>query len=315
MNNQCSCKLALVALASSLPLLMASGPANAQKGPRPIEIRIYSSVFGGGAASDSQVRATMQPTIELMASKIDHPSRIDLEKGTGPDGLLTLGAKVNDGTYHLATVWGLEYGWLRAKYPDLTVMAVVSNGNDAPWRSQLMVRRQDRVPIAKLKGKKLAHIKGAPMMDRLFLEEMVRQAGQDPKGFFQLLNKPHSNYREALLAVKNGQADCVMIDVAAYSKFEYLYPNVMRNFLTDAAQSAPYPAPVIIGRQKHLEKLKPGLWQKTQEVVLRIHDTEEGKQCMRFWRFERFIRPDRQFLDKAEECARKYPMKRLLDAK
>src|SRR5262245_60020403 len=122
MTSQHFCKLALLALASSLPLLTAASPANALKVSRPIEVRIYSSVIGGGAASDSQVRAVMQPTIDLMASKIDHPSRIDLEKGTGPAGLLTLGAKLNDGTYHLATVWGLEYGWLREKYPDLTVM-------------------------------------------------------------------------------------------------------------------------------------------------------------------------------------------------
>src|SRR5262249_43090026 len=140
------------------------------------------------------------------------------------DGLLTFGKKLNDGTYHLGTLWGLEYGWLLDKYPDLRAMAVVSNGNQAPWRSQLMVRRQEVVPIAKLQGKRLAHTKDAPLMDRLFLDEMVRQAGQAPQGFFQPLDKPLPNYKEAILAVLHREADCVMIDVAAFTKFALSRP-------------------------------------------------------------------------------------------
>ena len=40
--------------------------------------------------------------------------------------------------------------------------------------------------IAQLKGKKLARIKDAHMMDQLCLEEMLRKAGQEPRGFFEL---------------------------------------------------------------------------------------------------------------------------------
>jgi ABC-type phosphate/phosphonate transport system substrate-binding protein len=301
-------KLTLLALAS-VPLWSVSGPAEAGKGPPPIEARVYSSVLG--TASDSETRAVLQPMMDVLADRLDYSVHLDLERGTGPKGLLAFGDKLNDGTYHLGCVWGLEYGWLREKHPGLQTLVIASNGIQASWRSQLMVRQQDRVSrVEELKGKRLAHVKDATLMERLFLDEMLRQAGQDPQGFFQSA-KPQPTVKDAALAVKNGQADCLLIHISDFIRLQNTHPGVART-LVEIEKTAPFPAPVMVGRPENMNKLKPGLWQKLRREALRIHETEEGQQCVRFWRFDKFIEPDAQFRKDVEKCAQEFPMKRLL---
>jgi len=188
-------------------------------------------------------------------------------------------------------------------------MVVASNGDRAPWRSQLMIRRQTPVPsLDKLKGKRLAQIKGAPLMDQLFLDSMIRAIGQDPRTFFRL-GKPLSDARSAFRAVKNGEADCVVINLGIFSRLKDLQPKFAQNLIAVDPLSDPYPPPVMIGRIKHMESLRPRLWRTAQEEVIRIHETEEGKQCVNFWRFDAFIKPDKEFMEQVKQSARKFPLK------
>jgi ABC-type phosphate/phosphonate transport system substrate-binding protein len=310
MSSRGFAKLALPALAL-LPVWGISGPAPAEKARPPMEVRVYSSVMG--TVSDSQVRAVLEPMIDVLSARIDYPIHIDLERGTGPKAILAFGEKLNEGTYHLGGVWGLEYGWLREKYPGLQVLLLASNGIQASWRSQLMVRLQDHVGrIEQLKGKRLARVKDATLMEQLFLNEMLRQAGQDPQDFFKP-TKPVPTVKDAALAVKNGQADCLLIHISDFIRLQNLQPKVAST-LVAIEKTAPYPAPVLIGRPEHMDKLKPGLWQKLRKAGLTIHDTEEGQQTVRFWRFDKFIEPDAPFLKQVEKCTQEYPMKRLLDS-
>jgi ABC-type phosphate/phosphonate transport system substrate-binding protein len=296
-------------LVLSCLLLTACSPASAQQNRPRLKIAIYSSLLG--STNDKQVRATVRPMLDLVSARIGYPIDLELDKGKGREGLKALGKKLDEGTYHLAGVWGLDYGWLLQQYPNLQVMAVVANGERAPWRSQLMVRRQDLVTnLGKLKGKRLARVKQASLMDELFLDEMLRKAGQDPRGFFER-QEPLPSVKEALLAVKDGQADCVMVNSTDFTRFQILQPGLARS-LDPVQLSDPYPAPVLISRRQNLEKVQRGLWEQWQEVLLRIHTTEEGRGCVRLWRFEKLIPPDEQFLKEVETCARRFPMERLL---
>jgi hypothetical protein len=105
-----------------------------------------------------------------------------------------------------------------------------------------------------------------------------------------------------------------MINLNLFSRFEDVQPKYAKNFVT-VATSDPYPAPVMIGRVKHVENLQPRLWRKLEEEVIRIHDTEEGKQCVRFWRFDSFVKPDQEYTALVKKCARKFPLKALAKAK
>jgi ABC-type phosphate/phosphonate transport system substrate-binding protein len=295
-------------------LWIACGQACAQADRPPLKVAIYSSLLG--AVPDRQARAVAEPMLDLVSDRIGYPiARLELPKGTSADDLLAFGKKLDEGTYHVAAVWGLEYGWLRRAYPNLKVMAVVSNGDRAPARFQLMVRRQDLGPaLEKLKGKRLARVKQASLMDQLFLEEMLRKAGQDPEGFFQR-QEPLPSTKEALLAVKNGEADCLMINVTDFARFAKLQPGIAGSLTHVGELSDPYPAAVMIARPENLTKRRPDLWDKMQDVLLRIDATEEGRQCARFWQMERLIKPDNQYLEEVEACARRFPIERLLNRK
>jgi ABC-type phosphate/phosphonate transport system substrate-binding protein len=290
------------------------GQACAQADRPPLKFAIYSSLLG--AVSDHQARGAAEPMLDLVSDRIGYPiARLDLPKGASREDLLAFGKKLDEGTYDVAAVWGLEYGWLRQKYPNLKVMAVVSNGDNAPARFQLMVRRHDLVPgLEKLKGKRLARFKQASLMDRLFLEEMLRKAGQDPQEFFQL-QEPLPSTKEALLAVKNGEADCLMINVTDFNRFESLNAGLAASLTHVGELSDPYPAAVMIARPENLTKRRPDLWGKMQDVLLRIDQTEEGRLCASFWRMERLIKPDEQYLEEVEACARRLPIDRLLNRK
>ena len=160
-----------------------------------------------------------------------------------------------------------------------------------------------------LRGKKLARAKYAPLMDQLLLEDMLQRKGQDPHGFFKLEEALPSD-REAFLDVKNDRADCVMVNTPVFNRFESTQPKVAQA-LRSLEISEPYPAPVLLGLPGNLEKLRSGLWRKLQEVVLRIHDTPYGQECMHLWRFEKFLRPDRRYMEEVESAARRLPITRL----
>jgi hypothetical protein len=50
-----------------------------------------------------------------------------------------------------------------------------------------------------------------------------------------------------------------------------------------------------VGRPENLQKLRLGLWQEMGTLLETAHETAEGKQCMRFWRIQGFVRPDKEF--------------------
>jgi ABC-type phosphate/phosphonate transport system substrate-binding protein len=279
------------------------------KRAKKLRARLYGSLTRGVSAS--RAKAVTRPMVNLLARRVRYPiENFDIEPGDSAKDLLALGRKLQDGTYHLAIVWGIEFGWLRQRYPGLRAMALASSGNNAPWRSQLIARRKDRPRnLAALKGKRLARIRGAALMDQLFLEDMLRKAGQQPQGFFQH-GPPLPNVKEALLAVKNGQADCVMVNLTDFARFTSLQPKLAQA-LVEVERSDPYPAPVLMGNYRNVERLKPGLWKKFQDEVVRIHATHEGKQIVRFWRLDSFIRPGRAFDALVQKTAQRFPLEKL----
>jgi ABC-type phosphate/phosphonate transport system substrate-binding protein len=296
-------------LAASVLLLAESSTAGAQQSSRPIQIRVFPSLTPG--VSRSRVHAALLPAMDFISEKIRYPIEVELEAGGGdPEDLRALGRKLNDGTYDLGAAWGLEYGWLLQDYPDLRPFVVAVNGEKAPFRSELLVRRKDTVPgLARLKGKRLARFRHAPLMDQLFLDEMLRKAGLNPRGFF-VLGEELPSAKDAFLAVKNGKADCVMINVTDFSRFEKQQPAVARA-LVALEVTPPYPAPLMIGRIQNLERRRRGLWNDAQQIAVKMQETDEGQQGLRFWHFDYFLKPDAQYIEDCKTAARHFPISAL----
>jgi ABC-type phosphate/phosphonate transport system substrate-binding protein len=298
-----------------LALLPASALSQGKSTSSALKIRIYSSLLPG--LSQSEAIGSTKPMCDIIGRKVGEQFECAIEGGTTAADLFTLGKKLKADEYQLAAVWGLEYGWLRELHPQLKVLAVVSlgDGHEAN-RTKLFVRKGSPFKkLADLKGKRLAVYKDTPFMDRFFLNELVRAEKLEPAKFFEK-TAPFASVRQAAAAVKNAEnpeADCVVISNTTFARLQDCQPGVA-NGLVELASSEVYPAPVVVGFPDVLEKGKrKGLWTDLRDQFLNVHNSSEGKECINFWRFEFFVKPEDDFQKRVDEMARKYPVKVLLN--
>jgi ABC-type phosphate/phosphonate transport system substrate-binding protein len=232
---------------------------------------------------------------------------LEVEKGTTAKDLLAFGKKLNAGTYHFGVLWGVEYGWLKKKYPNLEVLAVITPTNSmVKVRSQLRVRKQKAdADLKNLKGLRLARYKGAPLMDQAALEKMLREKELDPKGFFHELDKPFATIKDAVQAVRAGKADCVMINAVAYNRLKTDLKNLDEDLVGVEESSKPFPLSVVIGSRK---TMKSTVWTKVQDELLAIDKKPEGKTAVSFWRVDSFAKPEQRFLSEIDKAARDFPI-------
>jgi ABC-type phosphate/phosphonate transport system substrate-binding protein len=296
-------------LAGLLLTLCLLGPT-AARAADPIRIRIYSSVYAG--IKESRARLVSRAVTELLSRRLGTPLEVDVQPGKGAADLKAFGDKLADGTIHLGVVWGLEYGWLRQMHPELVVLSVCSQGAGAPpHRSLLLVRSRDRLTGLKdLKGKKVARYEGETLMDRLFLNELVKSEGGDhPEKFFQPARDRDrkASLKDAVYAVQDGDADCAMVSAITFVRMQKDQPRLGKD-LVPLAQSDTYPEVVMIGSPRKVGELNPTLWEKAQKELRTITETAEGEQLLSFWRFRAFVDPTEDFVARVKKCAERYPI-------
>jgi ABC-type phosphate/phosphonate transport system substrate-binding protein len=242
--------------------------------------------------------------LDLLEDQLGCVIDFDLTKGDTADDLLRFGKEINDGTVHLGVIWGLEYGWLRARWPDLRPMAV-SVQRKLAYESRVMVRQGfDARTLVDLKGKRLATYWGASLMDRMYLNKLLKDNKETVKSFFKEV-KNYPTVKSAILAVRNNDADCLVVNMVAYARHVTTGPKLKLDYLLP---SEPFPDVVIIGRPDRLDSLRPALWRNLQTSLERIHRTAEGRQCVDFWMVEQFSRPGKTFEQLVRERLRDYPI-------
>jgi ABC-type phosphate/phosphonate transport system substrate-binding protein len=283
-------------------------------GAEPVKVRTYSSLLGG--VSDKHALAFTEPMVGLLAQEVDHPIEHGLVKGASQSDLFQFGGDLDRGRYHLGTIWGLEYGWLREKYPRLEPLVVCTYRGAAVY-SQLMVRKelaQKKMPITltSLKGMRLAVFDRSSLMDRVFLESRLREVGADPDTFFQKVG-PSTNALDAIFAVTKGKADCVVISMDIYTRHLATRPKLE---LDVVERSPAMPEVVIVGRRDLVDSLRSrgGLWDALRRDLAIVHRTPQGRQCVDFWRMENFAAPeDRDFDTVLTQRLKDYPISVLQD--
>jgi ABC-type phosphate/phosphonate transport system substrate-binding protein len=295
-------------MAISLPrAASADSPGAGGNSGGPLQIQVYSSLLGG--VRESEARAVAKTLVRLVARQVDYPFEVGVAKGTTREDLLEVGAKLANGTYHFVALYGMEYGWLRSKYPQLKVLAVCSAGEAAfgTLRYQMLVRRKDKVTgLESLQGKRLASHRGETILDRLIRDDLVRKAKQNPRGFFRD-SKPVTTIRKAVEAVLDDEADCVFVDGLYYGRLLAVYPS-LREELVALRESEPYAEGTIIGSPERINSLRDGLWDEFQRRLLRVHTTPEGAIAIKFWGFDSFVPADQAYHDRVERWVRELPI-------
>lgn len=249
-----------------------------------------------------------EPMAKLLSDKplLDYPIEFDLHHGSTPEDLFEFGESLSKGTHHIGIVWGLEYGWLREKYPDLVPIVVCLVSKDLFNRSQLMVRKQpNRARLQNIRGGTLGRFERTTLMDELFLHEVLTRNHEDPKNFFQTRILPTA--KDAVFELHDGGVDCMVITIDTLKRLEPDCGEVIGN-LAMVEQSGPFPNAMLIGRPEHLNRLRPGLWTDLQEALIRIHKKSVGRRCVKFWGLERFVRPDAETEELIKEAVKMYPV-------
>jgi ABC-type phosphate/phosphonate transport system substrate-binding protein len=267
-----------------------------------VKVRLYSSVAPG--ISDKHARAYTRPMLDLLGDQLGCMIDFDLTKGDSADDLLRFGREINDGAVHVGVIWGLEYGWLRVRWPELRPMVVCTQRKYA-YESRVMVREGFGArALADLKGKRLATYQGASLMDRMYLDKLLKDNKETLRDFFGDI-KSYPTVKSAILAVRNNEADCLVVNMVAYTRHITSGPKLKLDYLLP---SEPFPDAVLVGRPDRMDALRRGLWSEMRKSLGTIHRTAVGRQCVDFWMIEQFSSPGEAFEQIVRERLRDYPI-------
>jgi ABC-type phosphate/phosphonate transport system substrate-binding protein len=242
--------------------------------------------------------------LDLLGDQLGCVIDFDVAKGDTADDLLRFGREINDGAVHLGVIWGLEYGWLRSRWPELRPMAVCMQRKYA-YESRVMVREGFGArTLADLRGKRLATYQGASLMDRMYLDKLLKDNKETENSFFKEI-KTYPTAKSAILAVRNNEADCLVVNMVAYARHITTGPKLKLDYLLP---SEPFPETAIVGRPDRIDALRRGLWSDMRKSLETIHRTAEGRQCVDFWTIEQFSSPGKTFEQLVRERLRDYPI-------
>jgi ABC-type phosphate/phosphonate transport system substrate-binding protein len=268
-----------------------------------LQVRIYSSVAPGLSAKHARIHT--QPMLDLVGDRVRVRFDVDLVKGETAADLRTFGEQLNTGDVHLGAIWGLEYGWLRRTNPHLRPL-VVCTQTKGRYTSQFMVHGDSNLRgLADLRGKRLAMYPDLSLVDRVYIDKLLGQQGETRESYFQLIR--YESPKQAISAVKEGNADCVLVNMVAWGRYIYSREELGVG-LHPICPSSEFPPAVIVGRPNLINDLRSGLWQRLQEAFETAHQSPEGQQCIDFWRVERFAQADSLFEDLVEDRLQDYPI-------
>jgi len=268
-----------------------------------MKLHIYASVTTG--ISKTRARGATRPLIELLSEQIDYPIEFDFRDGEQAEDLLAFGKDLHEGKVHIGVVWGIEYGWLQQRFDTLQPLVISSLGSGFHNAARLMVRKNGDVPkLDDLRGRTLVRVRRTPLVNRLYLQKLMDEKGED---FLSFEPSPRGTTKAALLAVRNDQEKklAVLIDFYSLLRFGESQPKLAAD-LVAVERSSLSPVPALIASPDQLRKLRPDLWHCTQQRLLEIHGSAEGRQLISFWRFDRFREPDTEFHELVEKSTAEY---------
>lgn len=289
--------LVFCGLAATHPAARAAEPND-----QSIRFRVYASLTTG--VSEERIRAVTAPVANLLGENLGHEFDYDFQEGRTLEDLLAFGKQLDDGEVHLGVLWGIEYGWLKQRFPKLEPLVVAAVSINLPHFSQLMVRKKDnRKTLEDVRGSTLARFRRVRLADALYQQKLCDDHGAD---FFKLEQAARRTTLEAMLAVRNGEADCVIVGVDLFHRLKATHPKVAEDLVV-LVPSEPFPEPVVVGRRDRVEELEPGLWNRAQREFMNIHRTRRGEQLVFYMRrFQRFVEHSQVFEDLVEWALNEY---------
>jgi ABC-type phosphate/phosphonate transport system substrate-binding protein len=231
----------------------------------------------------------------------------DIVEGTDQNDLLSFGKRLDSGDVHLGMVTGIEYGWLRKRYPKLRPLVIANVGRTLSPYSEIRVRKNGDIgSIDALQGKTIARVRRMSLDSMIYVNSLLQGHALEASPF-RLEELPRPTLGHALAAIKNGDVDGVVISIEAFSRLSKLQPGIANEFIPIDRSDA-FPTPVLIGRPVLVNQLRTGLWDDLGKSLLKVHRTAQGRQVVTFWGFVSFSPVSDNYTRRVRTVVKKYPI-------
>jgi len=260
-----------------LGAVLLSAAAEPAEPGRPVEVRIGLPQTLFRDASPEAGVAAVDSLVNLLQAR----TGINGKCSVVPDSE-TLAKDLAAGRLHLGVMQGVEYAWLKDRYPRLKPALLACN-EQAALRAFLVGGNGDTRSIKDLRNQPFAMPKFSLNHCYFYLDHAVRRAGHDPKSYFGPATRP-ANPEAALDAVVDGKAPATVVDGLALQTYRERKPGRARR-LRVIEESCDYPAAAFIARADaaDAETVK-----NFQEGMAQVHRHVLGRQVLTFWRLSRF---------------------------
>jgi ABC-type phosphate/phosphonate transport system substrate-binding protein len=287
----------MAALVAALAALFHKNRAAAEEDAQPKEIKIglVSSLFPD----------TPQSLIQLLTK----PLKTLMESQTGMSGTLIVGGdaaslakQLKDDEFQLAVFHGVEFAWVRQKYPNLKPLVIAVKGQRI-LHAHLLVNQNSKITsFADLKGKTVAFPRKSREHCQVFLERRCQGCGQCYKQFFGKVTTP-SDSEDGIDDVVDGVVEAAIIDSVALDRYQGDKPERFAR-LKSVVKSEPFPAAVLA--------YNPGVL--SEDALKRFHDgllnankNPKGKQLLSFCRINCFEDIPENYDEMLTNIAKAYP--------
>lgn len=289
--------LGMAALAAMMAVTLHPALARAEETPAPPGIRI--------GLVNSLFRDTPESLIQLMT----RPLKSLMESQTGMSGTLIPGGDprhlaglLKDDKFQLAVFHGVEFAWVRQKYPELKPL-VIAVRDGRPMYACLVVNRDCKAAkLDELQGKCLAQSRQCREHCRLFIERRCEALGKAAGQFFAKISTP-TDAEDSLDDVVDGVADVALVDSVALERYKRAKTERYEK-LKLVVQSEPFPPAVIA--------YKPGVL--TEETLTRFrkglitaNQNPKGKQLLNMCRITCFEPVPEDYDQMLLNIAKAYP--------
>lgn len=284
-----------VLLSIALAPVVLSRPAGGEEAldGRTVHVGVVRSLFPD--TPDGFIPIRVRPFKALLDAQSGLQSEISVA-GTAKD----LARQLADGKVQLGVFHGIEYGWVRDKFPKLQPLVVAVPRKQL--RAVLVVRHDSAVSnIEDLKGKAVALPCQSREHCRVFLHSLCRGCGDEPERFFQM-TKP-ANFEQALAFVLNGRVQGAVLDSVLLDWYHEHQPDRFSQ-LKVVQESPAFPGGVIVYSPSRLSK---GQRERIRDGLLLASKNSQGVHVLDLCQISHFEQTPKDYDRSLAAIVKEYP--------
>jgi ABC-type phosphate/phosphonate transport system substrate-binding protein len=215
------------------------------------------------------------------------------------DSIGQVGKMLDEGKDQFAILQGVEYGWLKAKHPDIQPLVIGIYHVTRP-KAILLAKKDDAAKsIADLKGRPIALLKAGKEFIQLFAR---KEAGGDPKQFFGKILET-SNAEIALDGILLGKVAAAIVDQASLDNYKDVNPGRFAR-LRVVEESAPFPPMAVLYIPS---KVAPEIVEKFRGGILNANTSSKSRDAMATFKITAFEAVPAEYANWVAESVKAYP--------